>query len=368
VRTVVLVPASGANWPEKLRRFALLHELAHVRRFDYLTTQIADLACAVHWYNPFVWLAATQARKLQEQACDDAVLNAGGRASDYAQFLVEIADSTPRTSVAFPAAVGMVQRSQLHSRVSAILDASRARLPMGALALLTVTAPITCLMLALATVSSAATPVAMQPGVPVALSFNSVELRNGGKVTLIHGQSPRVAVLQGDPEEHSITVRDDGRLVIDHCAKSCSRKREFEVEVVTPGLTAIAVAHGGAIQSRGNFPSRPEIDAAVSQGGTIDIRSMPVENITASVHSGGRIFAMPSAALTATVEHGGKITYWGDAAVESSIEGGGVVVAGTAEDIGKPLAELLGPALQPPPPVPPVPPVPAVPAPQPDSR
>jgi hypothetical protein len=77
---------------------------------------------------------------------------------------------------------------------------------------------------------------------------------------------------------------------------------------------------------------------------------------------------MPSAALTATVEHGGKITYWGDAAVESSIEGGGVVVAGTAEDIGKPLAELLGPALQPPPPVPPVPPVPAVPAPQPDSR
>jgi beta-lactamase regulating signal transducer with metallopeptidase domain len=368
VRTVVLVPASGADWPETLRRFALLHELAHVRRFDYVTTQVSNLACAVHWYNPFVWLAAAQARKLQEQACDDAVLNAGGRAPDYAQFLVEIADGTPRMSLAVPAAVGMVQRSQLHGRVTAILDASRARLPLGALALVIAIAPVTCLMLALATVSSAATPVAIQPGVPLALSFDSVELRNGGKVTLIHGQSPRVAVLQGDPEEHSITVRDDGRLVIDHCAKSCAHRREFEVEVVTPGLAAIAVAHGGTIQSRGNFPSRPEIDVGVSQGGTIDIRSMPVETITASVYSGGRIFAMPSAALTATVEHGGKITYWGEATVESSIEDGGVVVAGAAEELEKSLAELLGPALQPPPPVPPVPPVPAVPALQPDSR
>jgi beta-lactamase regulating signal transducer with metallopeptidase domain len=367
-RPVLLLPASGAQWPESLRRFALLHEFAHIRRFDYLTTQISNLACAVHWYNPFVWLAAAQARKLQEQACDDAVLNAGGSPSDYAQFLVGIADGSRRLSLAFPAAVGMVQRSELHGRVIAILDASRARLPLSGLALLVALVPLACLMLFLATVSAVASPATIEPGVPLAASFNAVELRNGGRVTLVHGESPRVTVLQGDPEEHSITVRDDGRLVIDHCAKSCSHRQEFEVEVVTPGLAAIAVAHGGTIQSRGNFPSQPEISASVNQGGTIDIRSMPVENVTASVYSGGRIFAVPAAAMTAKVEHGGNITYWGDAAVESAIQEGGVVVAGTADDFAKSLADLLGPALKRPPPVPPVPPAPAIPALQPDSR
>src|SRR5688572_12524017 len=77
VAPVVLLPTASADWPEPQRRFALLHELAHVRRLDYLTMQIASLACAMHWYNPLVWLAAVQARKLQEQACDDVVLNAG---------------------------------------------------------------------------------------------------------------------------------------------------------------------------------------------------------------------------------------------------------------------------------------------------
>ena len=142
VRPVVLLPAAGADWPEAQRRFTLLHELAHVRRLDYLTTQIASMACAVHWYNPLVWFAAGQARKLQEQACDDVVLNAGGTPSDYAQFLVGLAGGSRRLSPAFPAAVGMVQRSQLHGRVTAILDASRARLPLGGLALVTALAPL----------------------------------------------------------------------------------------------------------------------------------------------------------------------------------------------------------------------------------
>ena len=135
LRPVVLLPAVGADWPEPQRRFTLLHELAHVRRLDYLTTQVSTLACAMHWYNPLIWFAAVQARKLQEQACDDVVLNAGGMPSDYAQFLVSIAGGPRRVSLAFPAAIGMVQRSQLHGRVTAILDVSRARLSLGGLAL-----------------------------------------------------------------------------------------------------------------------------------------------------------------------------------------------------------------------------------------
>jgi beta-lactamase regulating signal transducer with metallopeptidase domain len=359
-RPVVLLPAAGADWTGAQRRFTLLHELAHVRRLDYLTTQVATLACAAHWYNPLVWFAAVQARKLQEQACDDVVVNAGGMPSDYAQFLVSIAGDSRRVSLAFPAAIGMVQRSQLHGRVTAILDASRARLSLGGLAFVVALVPLACLMLFLASLSVAAAPVAVQPGVPLTASFSSVELRNGGTVNLVHGQSRGVTLLKGDPAQASITIRDNGRLVIDRCPTRCPRNHDFEVEVVTPGLTEIAVAEGGTIQSRGDFPPESGIGVAVSQGGTIDIRSIPVANVTASVHSGGRIFARPGTALSAKVEQGGIITYWGDAVVESSIRYGGVVVRGMASDADKSLAEL-GPELLPPiPPIPAVPPVPVV--------
>ena len=359
MRPVVLLPAAGADWPESERRFALLHEVAHIRRCDYLTSQISSVACALHWYNPLVWFAAAQARKLQEQACDDAVLHAGGKPSAYAQFLVSVADGSRRALFAFPAVVGMAQRSQLHGRVTAILDASRARVPLSRVGLLVAIAPLSCLMLFLATVSASALPIAMQAGIPVTAPFSSVELRNGGNVTLIHGQAPRVTLLKGDPEQTSITIRDDGRLVVDRCKNKCQRGHDLEVEIVTPGLTAIAVAEGGTIESRGAFAPQPQISVAVSQGGTIDMRSMAVASITASVNSGGRIFAKPGTALSGQVEQGGVITYWGDAVVTSSVRHGGGVIKGIAADADKLLAEL-GPQLPPPPP--PVPPVPAVPA------
>src|SRR5688572_1631582 len=359
-RPVVLLPAVGADWPAPQRHFALLHELAHVRRLDYLTTQVSNLACAVHWYNPIVWFAAVQARNLQEQACDDVVVNAGGMPSDYAQFLVSIAGGPRRASLAFPAAIGMVRRSQLHGRVAAILDASRARLSLGGPTLVVALVPLACLMLLLASLSVAAVPIAMQPGVPLTAAFSSVELRNGGTVNLVHGQSRSVTILKGDPEQASITIRDNGRLVIDRCPTRCPRKHDFEVEVVAPGLTEITVAEGGTIQSRGDFPPESGIDVAVSQGGTIDIRSIPVANVTASVYSGGRIFTRPGTALSAEVEQGGIVTYWGDAVVKSSVRHGGVIAKGTAADADKSLAGLDPEILPPIPPMPPVPPVPAI--------
>jgi hypothetical protein len=99
------------------------------------------------------------------------------------------------------------------------------------------------------------------------------------------------------------------------------------------------------------------IRADVSRGGTIDIRSIPVANVTASVHSGGRIFTRAEASLSAQVEQGGNVTYWGDPIVKSSVRFGGVVVEGSTGDIDRPIADL---GLEDPPPVPPTAPVPAI--------
>lgn len=70
-RPLVVLPQEAATeWSDERRRAALLHELAHVRRFDTLTQLLAELACAVHWMNPLAWHAARRMRHERERACD----------------------------------------------------------------------------------------------------------------------------------------------------------------------------------------------------------------------------------------------------------------------------------------------------------
>ena len=90
-RPVVLLPAAARRWDAERRRVVLRHELAHVRRGDYAGHLLIELACALHWPNPFAWRAAYRARLEQEQACDDRVVALGTGPIDYAQQLLDIA-------------------------------------------------------------------------------------------------------------------------------------------------------------------------------------------------------------------------------------------------------------------------------------
>ena len=69
LRPVILLPADAAGWSEERLTMALLHELAHVKRWDCLTQLVARAACAVYWFNPLSWLALARVRREQEQAC-----------------------------------------------------------------------------------------------------------------------------------------------------------------------------------------------------------------------------------------------------------------------------------------------------------
>ena len=121
-RPIVVMPEAAGRWSRARIRAVLLHELAHIKRNDSRIQSLAQLACAVYWFNPLIWFAAHQLRLERERACDDFVLVSGTSGADYATDLLEIAcGSSARTVTHF--AIGLAERrSQLEQRIVAIVN------------------------------------------------------------------------------------------------------------------------------------------------------------------------------------------------------------------------------------------------------
>jgi beta-lactamase regulating signal transducer with metallopeptidase domain len=126
-RPVVLLPADDFDSTIEQRLDVLRHELAHVRRYDCLTQLVGQLACALHWFNPFAWVAARELRVERERACDDEVLGAGAKASDYADYLLRVARSTRIVGATALGGLAMARPSQMAGRLLAVLDDRRRR-------------------------------------------------------------------------------------------------------------------------------------------------------------------------------------------------------------------------------------------------
>ena len=99
----VVLPSSAASWDREMLRSVLTHELGHVVRRDALVDFVGQLACCIHWFNPFVWLATADTRRLREQACDDLVLSQPAmRRHEYARHLLDVVAEcvSPKTQLA----------------------------------------------------------------------------------------------------------------------------------------------------------------------------------------------------------------------------------------------------------------------------
>jgi len=131
-RPVVLLPASLPKWSADERRLVMLHEAEHARSADWLFALAARAACAVYWFHPAVWWTSNQLRAECELACDERVVAAGARRSDYADLLVRAVDAlaVPGNADAIPA-LALSRRGGLRSRLSALLDGRREARPLA---------------------------------------------------------------------------------------------------------------------------------------------------------------------------------------------------------------------------------------------
>ncbi|APR84179.1 Cell division protein FtsI [Minicystis rosea] len=152
ISPVVLVPRASETWTEERRYMVLLHELSHVRQRDCLAQIVAQVACAVHWFDPLVWIAARRLRIERELSADDAVLAAGTKASFYAEDLLAIAGAAATAREVPAGALGMAERSELAARVTAIVArGARRTLSRGRTALLVAGCGTTLFVVACAT-------------------------------------------------------------------------------------------------------------------------------------------------------------------------------------------------------------------------
>ncbi len=131
-RAIVIVPAATSGWTDVRRQAVLLHELAHVERWDCLTHALAEVTCAVYWFNPLAWWAKHRLAVERERACDDRAVSQLSKASSYAEELIDVAyayrtqwQRRPRTAGYLP----MTHPSQIADRVERILNRELQRAP-----------------------------------------------------------------------------------------------------------------------------------------------------------------------------------------------------------------------------------------------
>lgn len=93
-RPLILLPIGLlAGLPPAQMEAVLVHELAHIRRHDYLMNLLQRFAEGLLFYHPAVWWFSGVMRNEQEKCCDDVVVSVTGQAHEYALALVALEQS-----------------------------------------------------------------------------------------------------------------------------------------------------------------------------------------------------------------------------------------------------------------------------------
>src|SRR5262249_48188807 len=91
MRPVIIFPIGLlAGLPADQVELILMHELAHVRRWDYIVNMLQTLIESVMFYNPAVWWISKAIRTEREHCCDDMVVAATQNAHAYATALTAL--------------------------------------------------------------------------------------------------------------------------------------------------------------------------------------------------------------------------------------------------------------------------------------
>ena len=94
IRPLILVPSSALAGLSPFQLQAIIaHEIAHIRRHDYIVNVLQSLVETLLFYHPGVWWVSKQIRLEREQSCDDVAAEVCGDRVAYARALASLEES-----------------------------------------------------------------------------------------------------------------------------------------------------------------------------------------------------------------------------------------------------------------------------------
>ena len=123
MKPVILLPIAGlAGLTPSQVEAILAHELAHIRRHDFLVNLLQTFAETMLFYHPAVWWLSGRIRIEREHCCDEVALLICGDAVSYAEALVELANGQVNPSRLAVAATGGTLTARIRRLLGAPAD------------------------------------------------------------------------------------------------------------------------------------------------------------------------------------------------------------------------------------------------------
>ncbi len=124
LKPVILVPLAAINHltPQQLEA-VLLHELGHIKRFDYLVNLIINFIQTILYFNPFAKAFVKIVEREREKSCDEMVLQFQYDSHDYATALLVLEKTNQENKVLTVAASG--KKNDLLHRVELIMGVQK---------------------------------------------------------------------------------------------------------------------------------------------------------------------------------------------------------------------------------------------------
>ena len=224
LRPVILIPVSAlAGLSPRQLDALILHELAHIRRFDTVSNVLLVAVETILFYHPAVWWVSRQVRTYREHCCDDLAVSACGDAALFAEALTSLEAGRATGGLALAANGG-----SLKDRVARLLDGP-AEAPRVSLSAIT---GLALLGLVAGSVAVAQTQAPQASGAYPSADKKPVMLR----------PIKETRQLPPYPKE-SVTLQEEGRVLV-------------EVTIGTDGTVSQAVVVGPS--------GHPRLDAAAA--------------------------------------------------------------------------------------------------------
>lgn len=120
LKPIILVPlAAMNNLTTQQVEAVLLHELAHIKRYDYLVNLVINFIQSVLYFNPFVKAFVQTVEKERERSCDEMVIQFQYDPHNYATALLTL---EKYNTVAQNMAIAAAGKNDLVNRVERILN------------------------------------------------------------------------------------------------------------------------------------------------------------------------------------------------------------------------------------------------------